>query len=189
MKKLPKVIGFAGRAGAGKNTAAEVVASDAGGIVIGFADPLYQAVAAAVGVPEEVLRDRATKEVPLPIGRSPRHLLQTLGTEWGREHVRPDLWVYRARQRIEEAGMAGVPIVAICDVRFPNEVELVRELGGEIWWIDRPDLDAGDHVSERQLVPNNCDRIVFNGEDANTFRRRVRDAWLQFTATLQEPTR
>jgi hypothetical protein len=162
--RRPRVIGFAGRAGAGKTTAAEAAAAAGGGVVLGFADPLYAALAAALGVPVATLHDRATKELPLPVGKSVRQLLQTLGTEWGRQLVRQDLWVWRARQRIEEAGRAGVPLVAVSDVRFRNEVDAIRELGGEVWWVHRPGLGEGQHISERELQPQDCDRQIVNGD-------------------------
>jgi hypothetical protein len=171
----PRVIGFAGRAGAGKTTAAEAAAAAGGGVVLGFADPLYAALAAALGVPVATLHDRATKELPLPVGKSPRQLLQTLGTEWGRQLVRADLWVWRARQRIEEAGRAGVPLVAICDVRFANEVAAIRELGGEVWWVHRPGLGEGQHVSERELQPQDCDRQILNGDGPDALAWAVAD--------------
>jgi hypothetical protein len=164
------VIGFAGYAGSGKNAAAEAL----GGVVIGFADPLYAGLAAMLGVTEEQLRARATKELPMAgIGKSPRDLLRTLGTEWGRELVREDIWIVRARQRIEDASQAGAAIVAVCDVRFPNEVAMVRELGGQVWWVDRPGVTCGEHVSDRAVGPEDCDLVVDNSGTVEQLRWRV----------------
>lgn len=155
----PTVIGLAGHAGSGKNAAAEAL----GGVVLGFADPLYAALAAMLGVPESQLRARATKELPMACGKSPRDLLRTLGTEWGRELVRQDLWVWRARQRIAEAAKAGATVVAVCDVRFPNEAAFIREeLGGKVWWIERPGVAAGGHASDVSIKAEDCDRIIQN---------------------------
>ena len=165
-----QVIGFAGYAGSGKNAAAEAL----GGVVIGFADPLYAGLAAMLGVTEEQLRARPTKELPMAgIGKSPRDLLRTLGTEWGRELVREDIWIVRARQRIEDASQAGAAIVAVCDVRFPNEVAMVRELGGQVWWVDRPGVTCGEHVSDRAVGPEDCDLVVDNSGTVEQLRWRV----------------
>lgn len=168
----PVVVGFAGYAGSGKNCAAEAL----GGVVIGFADPLYAALAAMLGVPESQLRARGTKELPLACGTSPRDLLRTLGTEWGRQLVREDLWVWRARQRIEEAAAVGVPVVAICDVRFPNETAFVRSLGGQVWWVDRPGVEAGGHASDRALAAGDCDRVIANAGSLEQLRWAVQEA-------------
>jgi len=155
----PMVIGFAGHAGSGKNAAAAAL----GGAVLGFADPLYAGLAVMLGVPEERLRERTTKELPAAVGKSPRDLLRTLGTEWGRELVRDDLWVWRARQRIDEAARLGFRTIAMCDVRFGNEAAFIRqELGGEVWWIDRPNTCPGGHVSDQSLTAGDCDLVVDN---------------------------
>jgi hypothetical protein len=170
----PRVVGFAGYAGAGKNAAAEAL----GGVVLGFADPLYAGLAVMLGVGEEALRDRATKELPLPLGRSPRHLLQTLGTEWGRELVRSDLWIYRARQRVAEAARLGAEVIAFCDVRFRNELEFLRdELGGQVWWIERPGVVGGSHASDNSLTAADCDRVISNAGSRDQLTWAVRAAW------------
>ena len=169
----PSVIGFAGHAGSGKNAAAESL----GGVVIGFADPLYAALAAMLGVQEGSLRARATKELPMACGKSPRDLLRTLGTEWGRELVRKDIWVWRARQRIADATKAGAAYVAICDVRFRNELEFIKgELGGQVWWIDRPGTVAGDHVSDVAIAAQDCDRVIQNAGSLDHLRWAVQIA-------------
>lgn len=169
----PLVVGFAGHAGSGKNAAAEAL----GGVVLGFADPLYAALGAMLGVPEDQLRARSTKELPMACGKSPRDLLRTLGTEWGRELVRQDLWIWRARQRIAEATKAGAAAVAICDVRFRNELEFVRgELGGQVWWIDRPGTAAGDHASDVALKAEDCDKVIQNAGSLDHLRWAVQVA-------------
>lgn len=166
----PRVIGLAGYAGSGKNAAADAT----GGHVIGFADPLYAALAVMLGVPEEQLRARATKELPMACGKSPRDLLRTLGTEWGRQLVREDLWVWRARQRIEAAGRQGIALVVVADVRFPNEAAYIRdELGGEIWWVDRPGVEPGGHVSDQSIRPMDCDRVIVNRGTLDDLRMAV----------------
>lgn len=168
-RKPPRVIGFAGWAGSGKNLAAEAT----GGYVIGFADPLYAALAAMLGMSVADLQDRSAKEKPLPCGKSPRDLLRTLGTDWGRDMVRPDLWVFLARERIEAAAAAGLDPIAICDCRFPNELELVRELGGLVLWVSRPGVEAGNHVSDQAIGPQDCDGVVVNSGTVEQLREAV----------------
>lgn len=96
----------------------------------------------------EVDGDR--KECPSPIlmGRTPRHAMQTLGTEWGRDAIHPKFWVSlwqrAAYDVLDHGGM-----VVCDDVRFENEVETIRSVGGVIVKVERAGLQAGDHVSER----------------------------------------
>ena len=103
------------------------------------------------------------KEAIIPeLGVSARHMMQTLGTEWGRACIHPDFWVMIARaktQRIMNKGGS----VAIDDVRFPNEAAMVFELGGELWRIDRPGITYdGDHSSEGGLEDITPDRVIVN---------------------------
>lgn len=80
-------------------------------------------------------------------------MMQTLGTEWGRELVDENLWVTVARKQIE--WLASRPaddrpdVVVISDVRFENEAEMIRELGGMVVHARRPGASAVNaHVSE-----------------------------------------
>jgi hypothetical protein len=95
----------------------------------------------------------AHKEQQIPgIRCSARHLMQTLGTEWGRQCVHPDVWVMIASKRISALHAAGHSVV-IDDCRFPNEASLIRELGGELWHVERPDATTStDHASEGALT-------------------------------------
>jgi hypothetical protein len=60
-----------------------------------------------LGLKDEHFFDRQLKETPLPvIGKSPREIMQTLGTEWGRRLVNPDLWVCLAEREVEKLRQA-----------------------------------------------------------------------------------
>lgn len=97
-----------------------------------------------------------------------RRLLQMLGTEVGRNMIDPDVWVNIAVRKITELREAGVPVV-ITAVRFPNEVEMIRRLGGTTIWIERPTearTDAqGDiltHASETSVDAGMFDLTIEN---------------------------
>ena len=80
-----QLIGLTGRAGCGKDTIASFLCEAHGFVQIALADPLRDGLKAMLGVTDEQLHRRDLKEAPIDwIGRSPRELLQTLGTEWGR---------------------------------------------------------------------------------------------------------
>lgn len=151
-----RIIGIAGRAGAGKNTVADMIP---GAAVFGFADPLYEGLAAMLGVPEDMLRSRRSKESPLKwLGKSPRELMQTLGTEWGRGMVAQDIWLRIAEQRIETYGGT----IVFSDVRFDNEAEWIRNQGGEVWLVDRGQEARHTHSSEAGISPHLIDRVIDN---------------------------
>ena len=105
----------------------------------------------------------ADKEAIIPeLGVSARHMMQTLGTEWGRACIHPDFWVMIARVKAQRI-MADGGSVVIDDVRFPNEAAMIRDLGGELWRIERPGIAYdGDHSSEGGLEDITPDRVIVN---------------------------
>lgn len=163
-----QILGLTGAAGAGKNTVADVLFRH-GFANFGFADPVYRAVGAVLGVSPDSLRDRATKEKPIEwLGKSPRELLQTLGTEWGRSMVRDDIWIQLAMRQVQKVleyqkGRGGV---ILTDVRFPNEAEAIRAAGGRIWRVVRSAeclaAEAAKHSSEAGLPDELIDRVIEN---------------------------
>jgi hypothetical protein len=174
------ILGLCGAAGAGKNTVADRLCDTHGWAQFGFADPVYAAVSAAIGVPVEHLRDRARKERPIEwLGKSPRELLQTLGTEWGRSMVRDDIWVAIAMQKVERclARLKGVGGVVLTDVRFANEVAAIKAAGGLIWKVSRPEAalagDAARHSSEAGIAYELVDAEIINGSTVAALNNAV----------------
>ena len=85
------LIGLAGAARSGKSTAAAELAAQHGFIHYAFAQPLKAMLAEGLNLSAAQL-EGAEKEAPLPwLGKSPRELLQTLGSEWGRKLVHREL--------------------------------------------------------------------------------------------------
>lgn len=77
-----------------------------------------------------------------------RQLLQRFGTEVGRDIYGEDFWVDLMLEDIKGAGGDFV----ITDVRFENEADAIVQQGGEIWRINRPDVEpVNSHWSEVAL--------------------------------------
>ena len=184
---MRRIIGFCGPAGAGKDLAASMVP---GGHRIAFADPLYQGLAVMLGVPEGVLRDRSGKERPLAgFGASPRELLQTLGTEWGRQMICHDLWLRVAYWRWEQAAAAGLGLIVVPDVRFANEARQIRSEGGEVWLIHRPGVEpVAAHSSEAGLPLKLIDRLIVNDGTVDQLRERVEATFNRRATAAAWPT-
>lgn len=159
------VLGLTGAAGSGKNTVADILMRH-GFVNFGFADPVYRAVGAVLGVSTESLRDRDAKEKPIDwLGKSPRDLLQTLGTEWGRNMVRDDIWIQIAMRQAQET-LQNRRGVVLTDVRFQNEAEAIRAAGGTIWRVVRSveclAAGAAKHSSEAGLPAELVDHVIEN---------------------------
>lgn len=111
----------------------------------------------------ESLIEGPDKEKPLEIfgGKSARHAMQTLGTEWG-DMVDKELWVRIADRRIRRYINSRTNVI-VTDVRRPHEAELLRRRGGKIIKISRPGLESNDsHQSETELESIAADIEVIN---------------------------
>ena len=176
------VIGLTGRAGSGKSTVAERLVCEHDFQALAFADPLWQMLE-IIGVDtDRVHVDREYKDHHiLPgIGRTPRELIQTLGTEWGRDCIDVDLWAkIGARVASERAGRGRV--IVFDDMRFPNEYEALAREGARMWQIVRPDVARPEgeaaHPSEGGLDGFEFHETILNDCSIREFRRRVLDAY------------
>lgn len=167
-----QLIGLTGRAGCGKDTIASFLCEANGFVQIALADPLRDGLKAMLGVTDEQLHRRDLKEAPIDwIGRSPRELLQTLGTEWGREHVAADLWLRVAARRIDRIKASPpclhVAGIVVSDIRFENEADWLRDLGGQVWHIKgqkRHQLDGQTavHSSEQHIPAKAGEPRIYN---------------------------
>lgn len=160
-----KIIGIHGRARSGKDTLASFLVDHHGFHRIGLADPLRRFVGDITGLSEEQLMDGAVKEEPIPWlnDKSPRYLMQTLGTEWGRALVSDGVWLAVAHAKIEAARKAGFAGVVIPDIRFDNEAEWVNEMGGEVVHLVRPGaVQVNAHASENGIADHLVEYLIVN---------------------------
>lgn len=159
----PRLIGIAGKAGSGKDTAGDYLQSSGAYSKLAFADPIRRGVSAIFDL-HRTQMEHPEKEHGLPeIGRSPRQLMQTLGTEWGRNLVHPDLWIILARAAIHADWVRHMNVV-VTDVRFENEADMVRKMGGVIWHIHRSGAGTPHaHISENGVqFHTGCDIVISN---------------------------
>lgn len=171
MPQVP-LIGIAGRARSGKDTVANFIIAAIGGYRYSFADPI-RAMLAPLGVDMNDPYWQARKEDIIPaLGVSPRRMMQTLGTEWGRNLINPDLWIVLAHQRLLQNG----PGMVISDVRFENEAAWIRKHGGRIIHVIRPDAKAIEaHASEDGIEVQDTDAQLFNNGTLEELQLSVRE--------------
>ena len=114
--------------------------------------------------------------IDLDAPQSPRQIMQWWGTEY-RRHQHQNYWVRKTEDRVRAllSERWGVQNVVITDVRFADEAELVRSLGGVIWRIERPGvgLAPGAHVSETTGAEFLPSRVIDNGGSFAQLRERV----------------
>jgi hypothetical protein len=161
------VIGLAGKAGSGKDTIGGLIADLPRWQQIAFADPLRVMLVMGGFAKPEQLNDRKLKETPIELhGASPRLLMQTLGTEWGREMIHPEIWIRLLAERVDKFAESGVPGVVITDIRFEDEAEYVRRVGGRVVHVIRPPsafgLTSSKHRSEAGIKRRYGDFLLDN---------------------------
>jgi len=131
-----KLIGLAGKAGAGKDSLYEAVLKPRG--YIRWQMTLHYKtwlVATGRGTFEEVFEDK-----PKHIRKILQEEITGLRGDWG-EHIW--LWVFESWMRSLH-DIVGVPVtkVAVTDLRFLIEMRGLKELGGKILHIEAPDQQA-----------------------------------------------
>ena len=173
-----RLIGLTGHAGSGKSAAAEYLMGAYGYQRVKLAGGLKDMLR-AIGLTESEL-EGDLKESPsdLLCGKSPRHAMQTLGTEWGRELIGADLWTDTFTRKA--SGLLEQGFNVVCDdVRFLNEASTIWHLGGTVVLIERGGLQGSVHVSESQRVPS--DWTVQNDGTLGNLRRGIDSVLLRIS--------
>ena len=128
---------------------------------------------------------------------TPRIALQRCGTDLWRNKFHDDIWLLSVEKKLTTAKHN----VIITDTRFPNEIKLIKELGGKIvrvrrgpepeWWntavadnaeredpmheLMMPMVYPNVHESEYAWVGCNVDYVVDNGGTLEQLRERVKN--------------
>jgi len=156
---MPSRIALCGLAGSGKSTAAKFFVDQHGFKRLSYASPIKRMmrgllIEAGAGFYEAVqMVDGDLKETPTHFlaNHSVRYGLQTLGTEWGRQLICPDIWRKILLNKVQKFSS-----VSICvdDLRFANEAEALMEQGFKIVRIIRANSGINSvHSSESQQFP------------------------------------
>jgi hypothetical protein len=92
---------------------------------------------------------------------TPRHIMQTLGTEWGRTCISESLWLDMMDYRISQSFNA-TPVIIIDDLRFLNEAYMLdRHYHAFFVRICGPE-NRDTHVSEQEWQEIDADFAIDN---------------------------
>ena len=195
------IVGICGLIGCGKGTVGDILVEQ-GFVKISFADKLKDGVAEIFGWDRAMLEGDTNEsrqwreqrdnywsdETQMEV--TPRVVLQLFGTDCMRNGFNDGVWVSLLKKTIlDNPGNYVVP-----DVRFANEQQMIRDIGGEIWWTkrgDNPDwwskavldtqtgsnfmADEDVHPSEWKWANTNdkFDEIIYNESTLNDLRHLV----------------
>jgi hypothetical protein len=201
---MDMIIGFCGKKGSGKDTAAKYLVENYGYTRVGFADNLKKSVAALFNIPIEWVdefKDDLGHSLPRvevivdvcgsegtshpdhhQYSFSWREFLQRYGTESHREVFGYDFWVDQVLP-YHPMSVAGWDEfvgqnLAISDARFDNEVARIRYYEGKIVEIVRPMIvdQTDQHISEQVPTP---DFRLINREDNMVNLYAALDEWME----------
>jgi hypothetical protein len=180
-----KLIALAGPKGSGKSHIAKLVTQNTGGIVLSFAGPIKAMLAKAeILPPEAFLPEHKENTAHGRCGKSPRYLMQTLGTEWGRQIIGEDIWVETVVSQIKTLQAAQKhPLIVIDDLRFGNEAKAIVNLGGKIYRVRRAGFDyTGEHASEQPIPEQYIEGELVNDQDPIPWEKVCQSLRLESTA-------
>ena len=201
---MGRIISFSGRIGAGKSVLAKICEEN-GFEKLYFAMPLKKLVADLIHVNADEINDLKnvdkeysfnkldylfiSKETHIPFNiveeemskvefRTVRQLLQFIGTDLIRKY-NVNWHVNKIRGLIDKEKN-----YVFDDVRFTNELNLIRELGGDAWFIVRPKIDnVSNHESETTLTWKDFgNKVIINDGGLSIFKFR----WETFLKTYNK---
>lgn len=136
----------------GKTTVAKTLANTRQFEIVSFAAPIKRMVAtfltdlgidpetADAAINGDLKEERIFDDYP---GLTTRYLMQTLGTEWGRDMISEYVWTWTARHRIDTLLKQGRDVV-VDDLRFPDEYAMLAAMGAKFIKIERPGYEPAD---------------------------------------------
>jgi hypothetical protein len=159
------IIGITGYARHGKDSTADIIVKHMGFRKYALADVMKDACRVIFGWDDRHLYGDLKDVVDPAFGISPRHALQSLGTEWGQYELSKydsfskttgrKLWVNSLLAKIDGNAV-------ISDVRFPHEADAIRAKGGTIIMVKRDWPEDHAHESERSIADIIPDYVIRN---------------------------
>ena len=157
-----RIIGIAGQARSGKDTAADIIIDAMPHYnKISFADPLKKMLSVGLRLTESQLYGSKKEIIDVRYGKTPRTLMQLLGTEFGRNMICQDIWVNAVKDHIScKDNIDNCYIIP--DLRYESEASMVRNMGGIVLHIKGNDTIKSDHSSESGIYVDSSDVVIMN---------------------------
>ena len=171
------IVAISGRKFHGKDTCANVLTEYAGFEHHNLADPVKDVCSEMFGIPRGYYDQSGMKEQRLKRWPyvTPRKTLQDLAQQM--RDLYPDIWVQHFLRKL--VTLDPNARIVISDLRYPNEIDMVQQLGGVICFVTRPELEASSakdtHESESYFEHiNTVAQYRFdNSQDLNYLRTQV----------------
>ena len=170
------IIGIGYRAASGKDTVADYLVEKYHFNKTAFASSLKEACGTIFHLNNRQLHGDLKEVVDEFWGKTPRYILQRVGTECMRHGYDEGIWIKSLERQVKNS-KTGTHWV-ISDTRFINEAYAIKNWGGKLVKMDRPESGASGgifkHASEIELEEfNGWDYIIHNDSTIEDLFRKV----------------
>jgi len=174
-----KLIGIVAKKQSGKTTIADYLCENYNYIKISFADALKQVLYDIFGFNCDQLYGNKKEETDEFWKITPRNAMQIIGTELFRNDlakyfpdIKQDIWVKIVERKI--MGMINEDInIVIDDIRFQNELDLIKKLNGKIIYINKQTHQVDGHESEQISIAYVPDYTINNDKDIQNLYNQI----------------
>tara|TARA_B100001093_G_C26845475_1_gene1022578 strand:+ start:1272 stop:1889 length:618 start_codon:yes stop_codon:yes gene_type:complete len=188
------IIGLCGNKGSGKDTMADNLVFTENFIKIAFADFIKSALVELFGWDNNIFDPQNKETTDEYWGISPRKMCQELGTEFLRIHCQdfiskkfklPNGDDYEGTFHIKRINQDITKLlnlnskcnIIISDIRFQDELNYVKKLGGKIIKIENENVQKNEysnHISEKNLNElKDIDYTIHNNGTINEFKKKI----------------
>jgi len=159
------LIGICGQKGVGKDTLADYVIENYKFTQYAFAYPLKKLIKELFDLSDEQLYGSLKETIDIRWNTTPRKLMQYIGTELFRNQLKnlipelnfDNLWI----RKFDDWYSKQTGNIVVADVRFTDEMDVIKKNGGIIIKIDRSLNYTDDHSSE-QFFQTVCPDYILN---------------------------
>ncbi len=166
------ILGFGHKARTGKTTCTSFLSRTLGFVEESYANSLKLGIGRSVfGLSDRQMDDQ--KEIIDPFWNlTPRQILQKAGTDAMRTIFGEDIWVKTLERRIN---LNPKDNYAIMDVRFPNEGDAIKKMGGYVINVQREIVGTtSQHISETAMNDYKYDYAVDNNSTFEHLHNQLR---------------
>lgn len=183
------LLGVAGVKFSGKDTVGDYYVNNHGYIKLHYADPLKDILKTLFKFKDDQLNGNKKEVVDERINKTPREILQYVGTDLFRnqmEKIIPeigkDFWLFVMKNAINEIREKNPEAkIIITDIRYPNESEFIRSLGGEVIKIKSINKTSNNnysnHESEQCIDNIPYDYLIENDYSEENKEKDMKKLW------------
>lgn len=174
------LLAFSGRAGSGKDTAAQAL-KEFYFVNTAFAEALKEACQFKFNLSYNDVNTQEGKQRFIPEwNMTVREILQIEGTEGTKPTWGEDFWWRRWLMTYNQLKKDGIVNVSVTDVRFNIEAENILDLGGRVILIKRDSSTATvSHSSEHGISPELISHTIYNNGSIEDLHQQVIDYYLR----------